>query len=80
MPASEISDQVLDWNIGYWQGSGAEVCSYPKDMTRPDRRCKTGIRTWREYCHHQFRQWSTIRELAVQEHAPEARPVCENTT
>jgi len=87
MSASEILDRVLDWDIGYWQDCrwdgepGVEfVCAYPKELTRPDRRCKTGVRTWTETCHHQFRQWSTIRELiaAVQEHVQEVHPECEN--
>jgi hypothetical protein len=83
MNATEIGDRILDWDIGYWGGGyhGVEfVCSYPQELTRPDRRCKTGIRTWHEYCHHQFRQWSTIRDLikAVQEHVQEVHPECEN--
>lgn len=78
-----VPDRVLDWNIDYWQGCGYDgedyvifTCIHLKEMSRPDRRCKAGIRTWQQPCHHQFRNWYTIRELieTVQEHVQESHP------
>lgn len=81
--SASSADRVLDWNIDYWQESsyGSEhgvefFCMHTKEMSRPDRRCKTGVRTWHEYCHHRFENWYTIRELieTVSEHVEQAHP------
>lgn len=78
------SDRVLDWNIDWWQ-CGDEygvdfVCIHLKTMEHPDRRCKSGVRTWQQSCGHRFASWYTIRELieTVQEHIEKAHPDLQN--
>jgi hypothetical protein len=87
MNATEVQDWILDWEyIDYWQGGwdsecGVEfVCIRTTELRRPDRRCKSGVRTFHDPCHYRFRDWSSIRELIreVQEHVSEAHPDVQN--
>jgi len=75
------ADRALDWPVDYWASSDWDrntstefVCAHYESRSRPDRRCKTGIRTWHEPCHHVFPDWETLRELlvAVAAHIAEA--------
>ena len=75
------ADRVLDWPVDYWASSDWDrntstefVCALYRPMSRPDRRCKTGVRTWSEPCHHVFPDWDTPRELlaTVAAHIAEA--------
>jgi hypothetical protein len=74
-----ITREALDWPVQYWassaRGTSTEfVCARYETRNRPDRRCKTGIRTWSEPCHHIFPDWETARELldAIAAHIAEA--------
>lgn len=62
----DIPDQVLDWPLCYWQDeyySVAFICDHRTRKSAPDKRCKTGIRTWTEPCHYYYPPWHTVRDL-----------------
>ena len=73
--------RALDWPVEYWASSDWDrntstefVCAQYERKSRPDRRCKTGVRIWSEPCHHIFPDWETPRELlaAIAAHIAEA--------
>ena len=84
MTANPDLGAALDWPVEYWASSDWDrntctefVCAHVEPRSRPDRRCKTGVRTWSEPCHYTFPDWDTIRELAdaVAAHIAEAHAV-----
>lgn len=71
---TDIPDEVLDWDLGWWDYT--VYCQFRSPRESPDRRCRSGVRAWSETCGADLGPLGSLRELAEQlsAHLQEAHP------